>query len=116
MTMLIHIAALIVIVACLVVVAIKVIWNVALPYGMIRMKEDRAISCFPLIEAIPLLLAMLVSWLTGQRGYFSAGTIGFYGLLAIVLSYVHFCVVSMIHGIGQLKRKGPKSNGPQCPE
>ncbi len=79
-------------------VVLKVIWNLCLPYGMIRLKEGEGVSTFPLIEFVPLMIAILIAWVVGLTGWFSPKSIGFVGVVLISTSYVHFFVVLMVTG------------------
>jgi hypothetical protein len=95
----------------LLIVAVKVVWNIGLPYAMLLSKEERGWSAFPLAEIVPLLLAILIAWGTSQSGWFSVRSIACYGFGAIAISYLHFCAVSVIVGIVQTRRKRSESNG-----
>jgi len=90
---------LVIIIALMIIIAIKVIWNFGLPYAMGADKSGRGWSIFPLIEFIPLLMAILVAWVTCQNGNFTTKNLLIYGGGAIVVSYLHFCVIAVIFGI-----------------
>ncbi len=97
--------ALIVVSLLVIVVGLKVIWNLFLPYGMIRLKEGQGVSTFPLIEFIPFVIAVLIAWAAGLTGWFSPKSISVKGFALIALSYVHFIVVLMVVGYARSKRK-----------
>ena len=91
------------------IVVIKVLWNFLLPYGMLRMKERRPISFLPLIEVVPLGLAVLIAWTAGLDDLLAARRIGLIGFGLIFGSYIHLCVVLFLGGVFQGKHnKRPK--------
>jgi hypothetical protein len=106
-----HIVGICAVILCLLIVALKVTWNIGLPYAMLLSKEKGGWSAFPLAEIVPLLLAVLIAWGTNQSGWFSVRSIAFYGFGAIAVSYLHFCAVSVIVGIVQMRRRRSRSNG-----
>ncbi len=83
---------------CLGIAAVKIIWNIGLPYAMLR-EKPRGWSIFPLIEIVPVAIAAFTSWMIVYDRILSASHILTYGLGAIVLSYLHLCLVSFIVGI-----------------
>lgn len=86
-----------VIFACLVVVVSKVIWNVGLPYAMLlalRRGVRRGWSVFLGVEFLPLLIAIVVSYLVSGHGVFSPRTLAVWGAAAILGSYAHMGIVS----------------------
>ena len=87
---------------CLAIVAIKIVWNLGLPYAMIRDYKrtgiSRGWSAFPLVEGIPLLIAALVAWLIGYDGSLAPSKLLIYGFSAVILSYVHLVVVAFVAG------------------
>lgn len=93
----IHYVGLIVVCLCLLIVGLKVIWNFGLPYAMMREKH-RGWSIFPVIESIPLLLAIGVSWLTSQGGVLSPTTLAVWGFGGILASYLHLAFGALIYG------------------
>ena len=98
----------IIIVACLAVVAIKVVWNLGLPYAMIREHAKgvrRAWSVFPAIEVIPLLIAIGLSYLVPGPWFLSPRTLAIYGFAVVVASYLHFSIVAMVYGLRRKHRE-----------
>jgi hypothetical protein len=92
----------------LLLVGAKVVWNFILPYEMIRMKKPQPISFFPLIELVPMSVAVPISWTVGLTGWFSSWNLCILGLGAIALSYAHFCIVAIVVGICRWNRKEDK--------
>ena len=88
-----------------VIVALKCLWTIGLPYVMLRSVAERGWSIFPLIEVIPLVLAVFTSWAFGLTGCFSPKNIGVAGFVLISLSYVHFLVVLIVAGYIRSRRK-----------
>ncbi|RLS34092.1 MAG: hypothetical protein DWH81_15855 [Planctomycetota bacterium] len=76
-----------------------------LPYAMLRSVDERGWSIFPLIEFIPLMCAVFVSWTIGLTGWFSPKSIGVTGFVLITLSYVHFILVLIVVGFVRSRRK-----------
>jgi hypothetical protein len=83
----------------LAIVAIKIVWNFALPYGMLKLKSGQGVSTFPLIEFLPLLLAAAISWPIDESGVLKCSNILIYGIGIVLLSYFHFFFVAIIVGI-----------------
>jgi hypothetical protein len=86
----------------LVVVAGKVVWNIGLPYAMLREHArgvHRGWSIFPLIEIVPLLVAIGLSYLVGGQGPISPRSLALWGFTAIFGSYFHFALVPYLYGI-----------------
>lgn len=88
-----------VIAICCLASLLKVIWNLLLPYAMLREREKRSWSVFPLIEFVPLLVATLISWIAGKDGWMSPSVLFIYGGGLILASYLHFCGVSVFAGV-----------------
>lgn len=88
----------------LLVVWLKILWNILLPYGMIRQKEIRSVSTFPLIEIFPFVIAILLAWACTLKGWFSATNIAIFTSILIILSYMHFVLVLMVAGYVRSKR------------
>ncbi|EAQ78908.1 hypothetical protein [Blastopirellula marina] len=95
---------------CCFIVLIKCIWNIGLPYAMLLSKEERGWSTFPVIEVVPLIIALSIAWLTEQAGLFSVLNIAKIGVILIVATYIHFCAVSIIVGIWQYKQVSTKKD------
>jgi hypothetical protein len=89
---------------CCVIAALKCIWTLGLPYAMLRSVEERGWSIFPLIELIPLVFAVIISWAIGLTGWFSPKNLGVAGFVLIALSYFHFVVVLMVAGYIRSRR------------
>jgi hypothetical protein len=98
---------------CLLVVATKVIWNVGLAYAMIR--EDlrgvyRGWSAFPLIEIVPLLVAIGLSFLVSGHKLLSPRMLSVWGFAAILGSYCHLALVALLYGIYHRRKKRLQSS------
>lgn len=104
MTSFIMILAEILISVLLLIVALKVIWNVALPYGLLRMRTRRPVSLFPLIELVPLAGALLIAWCGNTGGWLSVRTIVNTLGYAVLFSYAHFMVVALFVGLAMRAR------------
>ena len=94
----------------LLLVLLKIVWNVALPYGLLRMRVQRPVSLFPLIELVPLAVAIFIAWCGDISGWLSAGSIikslGF----AVLFSYAHFAFIAILVGIAMHRGgKGDRS-------
>src|SRR5258708_252846 len=83
---------------CLIIVVVKIVWNLGLPYAMLREKA-RGWSIFPLIEIVPLFVAIAIAFLTQQHGVFSPLHLITWGLGAILVSYLHLAIVATVYGI-----------------
>lgn len=81
------------------ILGLKVVWNLGLPYAMLRHPERKGWSIFPLIEFAFLLAAVMIAWAGGLTGALSPGRIGLVGGIAIVASYVHLIIIPPIYGI-----------------
>ncbi len=90
--------------ACLIVVAIKVLWNLGLPYAMMREKQ-RSWSIFPLIEIVPVFVGILISYLTRQEGVLSPGQLAVWGFGAVFTSYLHLAIVAILYGVAKRIRE-----------
>jgi hypothetical protein len=90
------------VVACLLVVAIKVLWNVGLPYAMIaerRRGVRRGWTVFPGVELVPLLVAIGSSAAVSATGWLGPWTIMVVGTLAVVGSYLHLAFISGCYSV-----------------
>lgn len=85
----------------LLIVVFKVLWNFALPYAMLRMRERKPVAVFPLIELAPFALAILISWLAKIDGLLSIQSILSPVGLAVLLSYAHFVAIAFWAGMRQ---------------
>jgi hypothetical protein len=102
MIMFIHIIVYTILAVCLTVVAGKVVWNIGLPYAMLREHlrgTRRSWSIFPAIEVIPLLAAIGLSFIISSDGVLIPSRLAIWGFAAIAVSYCHFAVVSLVYGI-----------------
>ena len=106
------IVASLVVLILLVLTALKVIWNFGLPYAMLRHPEKEGWSIFPLIEILPLLVALMISWASGLEGLLDVRSVGWIGCIAIVASYVHLFLAPVGYGVivhGLLGRSAEKT-------
>lgn len=95
-------------------VLLKVIWNLGLPYAMIRARGKRhGWSIFELVEVIPLLLAAGLACILAEQGILSARNILIVGFAAIGLSYAHLLLVGFVAGWIIYGRKGSRDAGQQ---
>ena len=101
---------------CCLIVLLKCIWNFGLPYAMLASKEEQGWSVFLLIEIVPLVIAMAISWVSGQVGWFAVSTLMKLGFGLIGLSYLHFCIVSIFAGIWQRIKTVPYTSKPKDDE
>src|SRR5260370_6920055 len=96
---LIHMLAICIICLCLRVGAVKIGWNLGLPYAMIKQGPDSGgWSIFQLIEIVPILLASLLSFMISQTGILAPQKIIIYGIGAVLISYIHMLVVLFVAG------------------
>ena len=89
---------------CMLLVAVKIIWTIGLPYAMLREPKSRNWSLFPLVELLPFAVGLFVSFIASQKGIFAPRNWMVYVLGAILISYAHLFLVL---GIGALARIGP---------
>ena len=88
----------------IVVLAIKLLWNFASAYVMMRraLKQPAdqpvAMSFHPMLDVALLVSAILISLVTIQNGIFRPVSLSVYGAAAIVTSYLHLFVVGMLFG------------------
>jgi len=90
-------------IGCIVLLAFVCMLNFMVPYALIRQvrKGDRrTFSLWIGMECIPLLLAIVLSWLLSCSGPLSPGLIAIFGFGLVIASYMHagivFCVVGLI--------------------
>ena len=87
---------------CLLIVFIKVIWNFGVPYAMlvefVRGKQQ-SWSIFQFVEVLPLLVAIVISFLRRESGMLSPTNLAIWGFGAIFASYVHMFIVPGVCGI-----------------
>jgi hypothetical protein len=83
---------------CLILVALKIIWNLGLPYAMMK-ETARSWSIFPLIEIVPLVMAFVISLLTQQNDSLTPVQLLIWGFGAIIASYIHLAIVSFLYGV-----------------
>ncbi len=85
--------------ALLLLVLAKIISNFALPYGLLRAQHSRPVSFFPLIELVPLLIAIFIAWFTEISGWLSSASIvKMFGFL-VLSSYLHFVFFAAVVGV-----------------
>ncbi len=94
---------------CLLIVAFKAfVWNLILPYAMIRAYERGnrgGWSTFPLIEIIPFIGAIGLSFLMRVGGWMSPGMLALWGSVAIVGSYCHLAIVAIVYGFFHRRKR-----------
>lgn len=80
--------------------ALKIVYNLTVPYTLLRCKKDEeGISTMPYVEAFLLLLAVILAlFVDGNDFLLHAGKLSLVGIGLIVASYLHFVVVAMIGG------------------
>jgi hypothetical protein len=111
---LLRVCAICLLYVCLLVVVLKIVWNLCLPYALVRRGPDKGgVSAFPLIEFVPLLIGVVSLYFFPGVGILTPGRLLVYGICAIVISYLHLFAVLFISrfimfGLG----KGPKCNDP----
>ena len=94
-----HSVATVIVCLCILAVGLKVAWNFALPYAMLRRGPDSGgWSAFPLIEVVPLIIAGIFALGSFHIGGMGPRAILVVGFAAILLSYVHLLVVAFIGG------------------
>ena len=76
---------------------LKVMWNVLIPYALLRRKlrgeKSQRISMMPIIEAIPLVFALVISALGGPYPWpWNPAAILLVGSALVIGSYLHMCV------------------------
>jgi len=90
------------IVLLLLIVFAKVVWNIGLPYAMMREQRQgrgRGWSLFPAIEILPLLIAVGISFLISAEGFFSPRQLAIWGFVSILFSYVHLVIIALLDGL-----------------
>lgn len=83
----------------LVLLALKCMYNLTLPYTLLRKKEGEGISFMPYIELLLLALAVAASVAAGGSSWTSQWKV--VGLVAgalVVGSYLHFVLVMLVGG------------------
>src|SRR5262245_27441380 len=84
---------------CVVVAALKIVWNLCVPYALIRRGPDKGgVSVFPLIELLPLLVAAVLSWISSQQGILAPKQLLALGGILVMSSYLHLFAVLFIAG------------------
>lgn len=104
----------------LVLMACKLVWNLGVPYRLLnglrlhkKGEPKRGISLSLEVEIILLLIATVLAWLSnGDVWINSPGKIFAFGLVAILISYLHFFIVGMIGGWLITRNRSPASNFP----
>lgn len=88
---------------CLALFALKTLWNLGVPYAIIhealrRPKEKHGWSIFVLLDLGLLIIAIITSALSGHEGILTSWKIMMYGVVCIVISYIHMVAVLLIGG------------------
>lgn len=93
---------------------LKVVWNLGLPYELLRRRLQKrrgaegGISIFPALEIVSLALAVLLSSLsTGESWLSQPGNVFWWGLALIVSSYLHLIVATFLTGYLVVKPAKP---------
>lgn len=95
----------------LVIVACKVLWNLAVPYALAPAgrPEGRGISLMLGVEWVALGLAALSAGVSdGARWIEDAAIVGLVGAAVILASYLHFVIAGMVLG-RRRARRGPSA-------
>ena len=99
MTIIVHIL--------LVLLALKCVFNLTLPYALLRKKEGEGVSFMPYIEVILFPLVVAVSFATGGGSWTSQPkVVGIAAGALVIGSYLHFVLVMLVGG-WFLSRKKP---------
>lgn len=94
--------------------ALKILWNLTLPYKMAAMlskcagQRTSTVTFMTFVEIVLLLLAIGTAALSdGKNWLHSPKNIAVWGGVAIVISYVHLVIMGMILGwiISSLKKR-----------
>jgi hypothetical protein len=84
---------------------LKILWNLLVPYVLARQMwksptgRSQSVSMFTGVEVIIVLLAGLASWISSLQGYLAPRYVVTVGILATVVSYVHFFCVAIVAGL-----------------
>lgn len=83
----------------LVLLALKCVYNLTVPYSLLRMQEGHGISFMPYFELILLVFIVVASLFTNFASWVSQPmTVAVIGVVMIVASYLHFVLVMIIRG------------------
>lgn len=103
-----HVLVYIIMAVCLTIVAGKIVWNIGLPYAMLREHlrgMRRSWSIFPVIEVVPLLAAIGLSFFVSSDRVLFPSRLAIWGFAAIAASYFHLLIVFPCYGIFQWWRR-----------
>jgi hypothetical protein len=83
---------------------LKTVWNVTVPYAMIREarrrdKEPRGWSLFFLIDVILAVFVVGLSFVSGQSGYLGPLTLTKFAIVAILAGFVHLILIMLVGGL-----------------
>ena len=74
---------------------IKCVYNLAVPYLLLKKKEGEGISFMPYVEMLLLLFVVIVSVLGGGESLKTASIVA---SGVVVISYLHFVLVMVVGG------------------
>lgn len=72
---------------CLLAVLVKVLFMFLIPYE--RHEYNRSVSLMPLVECIPLLIAIAIAYSISSRGVLAPRSLALLGFGAIIASWIH---------------------------
>ena len=83
-----------------VLLLLKIIYNLTIPYTLLRSKNSKkGISFMPYLEFFLLVIAVILALFVDNTNIlFNAGKLILIGIGLIVASYLHFVIVMMIGG------------------
>jgi hypothetical protein len=90
----------------LVLLTMKCMYNLIVPYALLRKQEGEGISFMPYVELLLLVLAVTVSVFANSDSWGSSPTV--VGIVAggvVVGSYLHFVLVMMVGGWLSLRKE-----------
>ncbi len=83
----------------LILLAMKCVFNITLPYALLRKKEGEGISFMPYIEFLLLALVVATSFTAGGDSWTAQPkVVGFVAGALVVFSYLHFVLVMLVGG------------------
>lgn len=82
-----------------ILLVVKCVFNLTLPYALLRKKEGESISFMPYIELFLLVLVIAVSSAENSDSWTSQPkVVGFVAVALVVGSYLHFVLVMLVGG------------------